>query len=281
MSITYSRIKKFSSFDLLHAHFIHPKLIIIEDSHKVRILDVTVRNEEHAENDWLFSFETKISSTLLHQRLLWILLKSGEITVINTVSGSQIKIACEKLVNYKIQKLRSQNNNVVVISKSGECLLALYSIKELEQDIVDGKPEHTIAVEKSCSTSSAVESHLLTNGLNAYTEGEALALKCPITGLCEVLYSDKKILHVVPWGDSPIISDGATMWVVDITDSQILFEFREDGETTYYPLGAYNNDFYYLLWDQNQVRILSIYLKTSSCNFVFLILIGSDFNICY
>ncbi|XP_063616813.1 uncharacterized protein LOC134790004 [Cydia splendana] len=254
MSITHSRLKKFPSFDLVNAHFIHHKLIIQEDTEKVRICDLTARTEEDPDNNKVYNFDAKISNTHVHGELLWVLLRSGDIIVINPATGTQIKVTCEKLVKYKIQKLRSNENNVILISKSGECLVVLFSRKDLEQDIVDGKAEHTISIDKYGGSYLAVESHLLTNGLIAYIEGETLVLKCPLTGLYEVMSSTKKILYAVPWADSLIISDGETMWLVDIKDSHIMYEFKEDG-ITYYPLGSYNNDFYYLVWDQMQVYV--------------------------
>ncbi|XP_048004818.1 uncharacterized protein LOC125240785 isoform X2 [Leguminivora glycinivorella] len=255
MSITHSRLKKFSSFDLVNAHFIHPKLIIQEDTEKVRLCDLTARNEEEdPDNDKIYNFDAKISNTHVHGELLWVLLRSGDIIVINPANGSQIQVTCEKLANYKIQKLRSNEKNVILISKSGECLMVLFSRKDLEQDMIDGKTEHTISIHKYGGSYLPVESHMLTNGLIAYTEGEALVLKCPVTGLYEVMTSTTKLNSAVPWADSLIISDGASMWLVDIKDSRIIYQFKEDGITCY-PLGSYNNYFYYLVWDQMQVYI--------------------------
>ncbi|CAK1601867.1 unnamed protein product [Parnassius mnemosyne] len=241
----------------LKAHFLYPKLVILEETKKVLIVDI----EDKSIEDEIVSFDLEydIVDDILQDHILWLTLKSYELVAINIHMSKLIKINCNNYAYYRIRQFGKVENNLLLMSESGEYLAIPFTTVELDNKIKGGEKEITVSLEKLNISRSVVISQKTKvdmNGLNAYIEAGKIILDCSITGLSEMLSASVELEYVVPWGQSVILGNKSKMWVIDLRNFNTIFEF-EKVESNYYPLKAVNKTFYYLLWDKEKVQVYS------------------------
>lgn len=262
--VTCLPLKKLNAsrkFKELHAELLYPKLVIFEDCHYFRIVDLNTK-EESGNWDLAFKFEHEILDKALQDHLLWIVLKSGEIVVTDIMKGTQAKIKLENYTKYQIHRLRNVNHKVYFFSEGGECLHAPISVQELNERISDGASEISLTLEKS--RLRYVDSERISNkqpfdGLYLFVEKGDIIVECPLTGLQEIITTDINIEHIVPWGELVVLSRKETMWAVNLRDSNVYYKFENIEDTgNYYPLAVHSNGFYFLVWDNLEVILFSL-----------------------
>lgn len=271
MSIIHSQLKKIctKSFDHLQVQFLYPKLVIFEDTQSFRIVHLqSKKTQETVEDlDLSFKLDHEILDSVLQDHILWLILRSGEVLVTDVLKGSQLKIRPDNYENYKIHKFRTINHLLFLVSESGECLSAPFRTHELVEKLNAGLTDITVSLEKANKHYNSLKSCIpkkLINGLEIYSEGSDIVIKCPETGIDEVISTNVKIKHIVPWDDVVFLADESNMWIADLRDGKIVYEFKNVG-ANYYPLAAHNNGFYYLLWDKTEVSYNQVYNILQVC----------------
>lgn len=248
MTIINSTIKKLSKSEktnVLQAKFFYPKLVIFEDVTTFRILDLEEKKEDLTEREQLYKMSEEITDSALQDHFLWIALKSGQFLVTDLLNGSQIKIIVNNYSNLKFQQ--ANTNSFYFKSDSGEYLKAPYSTMELTKIISEGQCEHDISLKKFNISQEDSKPYGATdaNGLMYYIEAGSLICQCPLTGFKETLLCQVPLSHALAWGDHIILADKSKMWIMDINNMNILFEF-ECNKSNFLPVMVYNNTFYYL-----------------------------------
>ncbi|KAI5635754.1 hypothetical protein NE865_11550 [Phthorimaea operculella] len=258
MCVTYAQIKTSQNninSEIKEALFLHPKVIIFEDNKTFRLVDLETKTTEPVP-DHVYRLEDEIRDKRLIENNLWLVLKSGELLVINVLQGLQIKIKSDNFENYRICRLKTADGKLFLFSESEECLGSPLSTQELDKAFANGTEEITVTFEKVRSRRFDYDlpwSSL--DGLKIYSEYGQITVQCPITGLTETIESDAKIKYVIPWMDLAVVASSTDMWLVDLKDSNIAFNFDNPSQKNFYPLAAYNNGFYYMLWDKAKAHI--------------------------
>lgn len=240
----------------LHAELLFPNLVIFEDCHNFRIVDLNTK-EESGNWDRAFKFEHQILDKALQDHLLWVILKSGEIVITDIRKGAQAKIKLDNYTKYQNHRLQNVNDKVYFFTEGGECLHAPLSVKELNEKISNGASEISLTLEKArlrYGDSEHITKKQPFDGLYLFVEKGNLFVECPLTGLQEIITTDVNIDHIVPWGEMVVLSSKETMWAVNLRDSNVYYKFENiEGPGNYYPLSVHNNGFYFLVWDKLEV----------------------------
>ncbi|CAG4979259.1 unnamed protein product [Parnassius apollo] len=184
----------------IKAHFLYPKLVILEETRKVIIVDI--ENKSNEEEIISFDLEYDFVDDILQDHILWLTLKSYELVAINVHMCKLIKIKCNNYAYYRIKQFGKVENNILLMSESGECLAIPFTAVELDSKIKEGEKEITISLEKlNISRSVVISQHtkIDLNGFNAYIETGKIILECSITGLSEMLSASVELEYVVPW----------------------------------------------------------------------------------
>lgn len=259
MSVTCLPLKKLDAsrkFEELHAELLYPKLVIFEDYHNFRIVDLNPK-EESGDLNIAFNFEHEILDTTLQDHLLWIILKSGEIFITDILKGAQSKIRLDNYTKYQINRLQNDDHKVYFFSEGGECLYAPLSVLELDEKINKGASEISVTLEKTrlrCANSEHGAKKQLFNGHYLFVEKGEIIVECPLTGLQETISINADIEKIVPWGELVVLSSKERMWAVNLTDSNVYYTFENtEHSENYYPLAVHNNGFYYFLWTELKV----------------------------
>lgn len=274
MSVTCIPLKKLDAsrkLEELHAELLYPKLVIFEDNHNFRIVDLNTK-EESNNSDLVFNFEHEILDKTFQDHLLWIILKSGETVVTDIMKGTLAKIKLGNFTKYQINRLQNVNQNVYFFSEGGECLHVPLSVQELDERISKGPSEISLNLEKTRVRS--IESEHMTkkqqfDNLYLFIENGDIVVECPLTGLQETISTDVKIERIVPWGELVILSSKEQMWAVNLRESDVYYKFENiENSGNYYPLAVHNNGLYFLVWDKLEVIFnffAFFYIKLRSC----------------
>ncbi|XP_068626637.1 uncharacterized protein rod [Battus philenor] len=247
------------SINDLKVHFIFPKLVIIEDKRKIIIVDITHEIGDEVNKTGVFELKYDVTDGVLQDHFLWLTVTSNEFYVVNVFKNILIKISSDNYANYDIQHIVKEGNNLVLISKSGECLAAPFTTEELDNKIKSGEKEITVTLEKLnvCRFVSKPQFNMtLLNGINAYLDVGKIILECIITGTKDVLHANIHLEYMVPWGNAVVLGNKNNMWIHDLNDFKTTFEFP-NVESKYYPVAATNETLYYLLWDEDKIQVYS------------------------
>ncbi|KPJ16656.1 Kinetochore-associated protein 1 [Papilio machaon] len=252
----------------IEAHFLYPKVVIIEDRRKVTIIDIECEFNNETSKTFVFDLDEDITDNILLEHLLWLTLKSYVLVVINIKTGTLVNIRCNNYANYKICQFYRLNNNLVLMSESGECLALPFSTTELDNNMKQSENDMVVTLEKLHISRSALKSQetvTLLSELNAYIEYGKVILQCSITGTIDVLSTDPLLEYIVPWTNSLIIANKSNMWMIDLRDFSTTYQFSNE-VSKYYPLKAVDKTFYYILWDKEQVQVKSASICHSENN---------------
>lgn len=256
MTITLSQLKKFNTFcnvSNIEAKLLYPRLILFENKLCVRVVNLLENNEEAQESGGYYTFDQEIVDNILLDHFVWLVFKSGDITAIDVVKGLQIKITNDTYTSLKICQIRRIVNRLYFISESGDTFVIPLHTSELVKKLIDSTDELSVPFKKAHVSHSSIKTKYDSIcGLNVYIEEGFVRAKCPLTGITEVISTEKKLNHIVSWRDQAIFANRTNMWVVDLKESQIIHEFEET-EENYYPVLANNDLFYYLLWNKEEV----------------------------
>ncbi|CAG4965277.1 unnamed protein product [Colias eurytheme] len=244
MQVLIKKLNTTCNKDQIRALFVYPKVVLFEDLKNIEVIDL---NDKDASNK-IYSFEYEINHHALVGNNVWLALKSSEVIVINILKGALLKIKCDNYANYKIREFETDGINIIFISESGERLLNPYTQEQLNGEFEKGTTETIVSLEKAPYRLQGTQ-NTYQNGLNMCTSNMTLLLKCPVTGLTETLCTNKDLEHMVPWGDSIVVSNRGQMWAIDSKSFNKAYDF-ENTESNYVPLGSHDNNFYYLLWDK-------------------------------
>lgn len=266
MTILSSQVQKFNTHgkvDHLQVLFLYPKLVIFEDSKIIRILDIEAEtDDERTKNETSYYLDHYLIDHCLHDHFLWLILKSGELMAIDILQGSQLKIVADA---YRPCKMQNIDGSLYLISESGDWLKSPFTSKELDRKLAEGIKEVNVSLEKTRKLCLENYTSKSINGLQIYTELGAIKVKCPLTGLCEVIPVNVEIDHVVPWGDQAVLGSNSKMWLIDLANGNIIHEFQQLA-VNYYPVTVWNNNLYYVLWDKEEVRNSNNYQPITRSN---------------
>lgn len=257
MTVTLSHIKKINTYcnaNNIDAELLYPNLLIFENNTCVHIVNLLGSNEETQHQSGIHRFDYEISDKILIEHFLLLVFKSGDIIAIDVSKGTQIEITNDTNTSLKICQIRRYEDRLYFVSESGDSFMIPLPIKDLV-----GKLENNSKL--SMPFKKTHVSHLNINekhnssicGMNIFVEAGSVKAKCPITGLYEVISTELSLCHVVSWADLVVFVNENSMWIVDIKESQIIYEF-EKMDVNYYPVVVHNDLFYYLLWSKNEVR---------------------------
>lgn len=238
----------------LRTHFLHPKLVLVCEN-KILVIDSETLGED-VQNDFVYEIENVVD-TMLQERLLWVVVSSGEVSVIDVLGGAHVKIELINYTSYKVRELLMNHCNLYFISESEELLACTYSAKEIVDKMAGGTLVLQIVVEKvrPCIISSSMRSSSThADGLNIFIEGCSLLTECPVTGFREIISSAPglELQHILAWNDSLVLANDSNMWIINICNDKVILEFKTDG-VKYYPVGEYQDTFYYLILNGTEV----------------------------
>ncbi|XP_060807754.1 uncharacterized protein LOC106138151 [Amyelois transitella] len=251
----------------LDAIFVYPKLVIIEDNRTIRILDlIDIRDKDvDAIRNKPYDFDNDILDSTLSQNNIWVILKTGEIFVIDLNCGSCIKVFIENHQNLKFHQIESDGSNIFLVNEDGECFSVSLITEDFNENPDNSIETYKISVKRSNfrrTTLEALRQKPSIYGLDLYLSGSDILLRCPMTGLERILPTNKFFEHVVPWGNTAVLVDKSGMYIIDLEDAGILYEFGKN-EGYYYPVGSYENIFYYILWDDKEVYLCTAWNSTT------------------
>lgn len=257
MTISLSQLKKLntsSTVSNIEAKLLYPKLILFENNLSVRVVDLLGNHEETREQSGYHTFEQEIVDKILLDHFVWLIFKSGDITAINVMKSIQIKVTNDTNTSLKICQVGRIENHLYFISESGDTFVIPVHTSELVKQLGESTTELSVPFKKAHSISHSIIKTKFESicGLNMYIEDGSVMVKCPITGLLEVISTETKLNQIVSWRDQAIFANNTNMWIVDLKESQVVYEF-EKTEANYYPIFTHNDLFYYLLWSQEEV----------------------------
>lgn len=248
MSVQYTCLQKLNVSDEVtsfETKFSYPKLVIFENSQNLRILDLDCKNEEVIEK--VLQDEVIVDKTL-KDGLLWYIYKTGKINIVNLFNGKKMELVDER---FKFIHMKVKDNELFLISESGEFLRLPYTSKEICEKMDTDESKLHVSL-KEVNTHIDWKSNIEINGLQILIEEGGLKAKCPVTGVMENVTSNVNLDHVFSWDVITILSNKSNMWVVDFKDSNVIFEFGYKA-TVYCPVGIHNNILYYIVIDEKQV----------------------------
>ncbi|XP_072944785.1 uncharacterized protein rod [Epargyreus clarus] len=256
MSIKQTRLKKLSIArpeSDIQVPFSYPFVILFEDNKNIRIVNVL---DKDACLKNTYTLEKDVKSYILHDQMLWLAFDSSELIVIDVIKGLQLKLIINNYANYKIIRFVTDDKNLFLISESGERLAAPFSSEKLISKFDTGVTEEVVSLEKSFKSfkNFSKENTIFSNGLYMYPKDSNIGVKCPITGVTDFIYSENDVEYIVPWGDTTVLGNKTQLWILNIKEYDVIYEFENVG-SHYYPLDTNNNVFYYLVWDNEEVHI--------------------------
>ncbi|CAK1544625.1 unnamed protein product [Leptosia nina] len=257
MNKIIKKIKLQKEINHLRAHLVYPKVVVFEDSMCIFVVDLICVNTTSEQE--LFTFDSEIVQYVFDEDFLWLVLKSSEVYVISLLLNSALKIVISNFANYKISGFEKDDNNIVLVSVSGERLVTPLSKKELCIEFENGVKELQVSLQKNLQSykCNSVRAQY-NNGLYVCAHDRSLSLTCPVTGITDKLPMPEDIDYIVPWEDAAVVSSKQQMWLLDSHFNK-LYDF-EKINSQYIPLGSNENVFYYASWDTN-VQFYSSSLK--------------------
>ena len=260
MTITLSQLKQLKTscnVSNIEAKLLYPKLILFENNICVRVVNLQGNNEEAQEPSGYHTFEQEIVDKILLDHFVLLVFKSGDITAIDVVRGIQIRVTNDTNTSLKICQIGRIENHLYFISESGDTFVIPLHTSELMKQLSESTTELSVPFKKAHVSHSSIKTKFESIcGLSMYIEEGSVMVKCPITGLVEVISSETKLNQIVSWRDQAIFANKTNMWIVDLKESQVVYEF-EKTEAHYYPVFTHNDLFYYLLWSQEEVSLSS------------------------
>lgn len=248
----FRKIQPYKTLSTISAELIYPKLVIFEEKCIVRIYDMTKSEEENIKN--IHSFDKEICHYILDGPYLWVLLTSGELFVLHTMKGSILEVKCNSYTDYRIRRFIIYDSKLIFISESGEKLSVSLTNDMLEEDFNRGADDVVISFEKSpVIVNKSVNITYHEHETTMYVDAGKLMIKCNITGLFDTLFVNTDLRCVSQWNDLNVICDNIHMWA--LSQSFDLIHTFKNSEGYFYPLTAYNDKFYYLTWNENEVRL--------------------------
>ncbi|CAH2102700.1 unnamed protein product [Euphydryas editha] len=248
----FRKIQPFKTLSNISAELIYPKLVIFEEEIIVRIYDITKSVEENTKD--VHSFDKEISNYIIYGPYLWVLLTSGELYVIHILKNSILKVKYNSYTNYKIRRFIIHNSNLIFISESGEKLCVSITNDMLDEEFNKGTVDIVISFEKS---PVIINKNININNYDyettMYIDAGKLMIKCNITGLIETIFANTDLRYVTKWNDFNVICDSLNMWVLN-QSFDLIHTFENTGRY-YYPLTTYNDIFYYLSWNKDEIEI--------------------------
>lgn len=248
----FRKIQPYKTLSTISAELIYPKLVIFEEKCIVRIYDMTKSEEENIKN--IHSFDKEISHYILDGPYLWVLLTSGELFVIHLMKSSILEVKCNSYTNYKIRRFMIHDSKLIFISESGEKLSVSLTNDMLEEDFNRSADDVVISFEKSPVIVN--KSINITNNDSEtamYVDAGKLMIKCNVTGLVDTLFVNTDLHCVSKWNDLNVLCDNINMWALN-RNFDLIHTFKNT-EGYFYPLTAYNDTFYYLSWNDKEVRL--------------------------
>ncbi|KAJ0182617.1 hypothetical protein K1T71_001986 [Dendrolimus kikuchii] len=258
MSFTHSQLIKYqTALDLkshLNAEIFYPKLVIFEDVWRFRIVDLTSHEVEECHMDEEIVYKRILDG------LLWIILKSGQIILMNILTNATLKL----ITNLRIHSIQLIMGLLILRSKSEEYYEMPFTTKDLQDKISDGLKELVVnlKITKLGQNNKRKEIKIESNELLTYIENGTLKVKCPITGLITSIDSDLSLEYLLTWEENLILSNKFQMFIIDSSQSRVVYTF-ESTESKYYPVGINDGCLYYLIWNNNEVQVWCTWLSSS------------------
>lgn len=254
MTILKSCVSKISSLQPLEkikAKFVFPKIIIFETKRSVVIVDVKTKEEDEK---FYHSFEDDIVDYTVHGQYLWLILKSSEIYILDILRLLILEIKCDSYAYYRIQKVINIESTLILVSESGERLKTLLSDDIIEEEFKKGSRHIVVSLEKVSML--PIQKFIKNNKeeINYSIDSETLMVKCNTTNLINVLDTNAALKSFAQWNDMKVISNDIKMWILG-DHFNLIFKFQSP-DYHYYPLAAYNDHFYYLEWNKEEVCII-------------------------
>lgn len=244
MSFTHSQLINYQTLlNCLHVEILYPKLVIFEGSCIFRILDLKCRKIED------YTMDDKIVFIRIIDDLLWIILKSGQIIVMNIFTNTKIKL----ITNLMIRSVQSNKGTIILYSESEEHYETPFTTKELDEKLTEGLEELVLTLKTTkWNKNKEMNNVSILYGLHIFIENGKLNTKCLTTGLTAIIDTDLSLEYFVKWEENLVISSRSQMFVFDLSESKIVYNF-ENKTLNYYPLVANHGCLYYLMWSKNKV----------------------------
>ncbi|CAH2989476.1 unnamed protein product [Chilo suppressalis] len=255
MAFVYSSLSHLTlsdSFNYIEAKILYHN-IVIQSKNTVHLLNI--KDGSNGNPHTTLNFKSDIVAKAEQKHLLWLLLKSGELNIINLRECSHIVVIIN---NYKIRELHCiPDNELFLVSESGDFFVCSLAIEDIDIQFKNGVSEISTDLLKTSRPLSVTKSNSINNvwkGLFIYNEQENLTLKCPLTNLNRNIVHNKNVKYILPWNDLLILSEKCSMWIINPIDASVLFVFPSS-TMSYYPVEIYNQVLYYLTWRENEIQI--------------------------
>lgn len=258
MNILEIKLQKLNLQLLRKPKCFYPKVVLFDGLKAFRIIDLQSKDESLEK---MYEVQEEIVDSVLQEHLLWILLKSGEILVTNLLNGQQTKII---IINYsKVKFLENKSKNKILMrSECGEYLSGP-STDEILKKFEESPTEISINLQRLLYQDVKLFNGYLVNGLYVTIQDGKLICECPITGVIETILSPVSIEYVVSWGNQLIIAEKTKMWIIDLENSLTSYECQ-DRNNYYVPIAVFNNIFYYIEGNDEEVNTLTIKSNNTS-----------------
>lgn len=255
MTITLSQVKKINTScnaNNIEAKLLYPNLLIFENNICLEIVNLLSNNEE---NRVEHKFEQEIVDKILFDHYILLVFKSGDILAIDVLKNLQIKITNDTNTSLKICMIGRIGNHFYFISESGDTFIIPIHTSELLKKLDEAANEISVPFKKAQVSHSSIKAKFnRICGLNVFIEEGCVMVKCPFTGIVETISTEVNLNHIVAWKDQAVLANETKMWITDLRDAQIIYEF-EKTEANYYPVLAHNDLFYFLIWNSEEVSI--------------------------
>lgn len=234
----------------LHNKCIYPKIAIFQNPKSFVLLDLESVENKDLNQGITHAEEHEIVDSILKDHLLWIVLNTGHLLVVDVRRNIKLKIIND---TYKIHRIVVIKNNIQLVTESGECLNVPWSTEELSAKIEEGVEEICLPLKKSSKFLLDSETHetFQLNELNIFIEKGILKTKCAVTGLSETISVNELLEHVDFWHNMLVLVDESNMWIIHTQDSKIIYKFETPGH--YCPLAINKDVLYYTLQHLTQV----------------------------
>ncbi|XP_004932317.2 uncharacterized protein LOC101744529 [Bombyx mori] len=243
----------------LHNKCIYPKIAIFQNPKSFVLLDLESVENKDLNQGITHAEEHEIVDSILKDHLLWIVLNTGHLLVVDVRRNIKLKIIND---TYKIHRIVVIKNNIQLVTESGECLNVPWSTEELSAKIEEGVEEICLPLKKSSKFLLDSETHetFQLNELNIFIEKGILKTKCAVTGLSETISVNELLEHVDFWHNMLVLVDESNMWIIHTQDSKTIYKFETPGH--YCPLAINKDVLYYTLQHLTQVQVWSAFIST-------------------
>lgn len=256
MTITLSEVRTIPSFNASYvdAELVYPKLILFQNKKSIVVVDLVKNNQDDTNEEEIHPYEEEISDKKLVLHFLWLVFESGKIMVIDVFKNTQSIIVNENNVCLKLRQIGIYQNHLCFLSESGDSFEIPYDIRNVTEQLEKSSGEVQLSFRKTTILHTIFKSKFYAlNGINLYKESGTIMMECPVTGLFELASSKMELFNIAIWSDLAVFANNSKMWIVNLQDDQIVFEF-ENIEGNYYPVQACDDVFYYLQWNSEKVR---------------------------